>query len=79
MTSTPITLEQTLALARQLSRQDQAQLIARLAAELAGTAAGTLPATPDDLRFVIPIITEGTWDATIPTSRAELYDHDERC
>jgi hypothetical protein len=67
------TIDEVLTLARQLTPPDQARLIARLADNLADAAA------PADLSIVIPVITEGQWDAAIPTRRAELYDHDERC
>ncbi|MFP4441278.1 MAG: hypothetical protein ACLFVO_28940 [Chloroflexaceae bacterium] len=72
MRNVPPTIDEVLALARQLTPCDQARLIAHLAdnpADSAGTA---------DLSVVIPVVTEGQWDAAIPTRRAELYGDDER-
>lgn len=74
--SAPITLDYALTIARQLSPPDRARLIARLADDLVSLAPAT---TADDLAALIPIIAEGQWDTTIPGSRAELYDDDERC
>lgn len=73
-----ISLDDALAIARQLSPSDRARLIARLANDLATTPPIQVPTPLDDLATLIPVITEGQWDASIPTSRAELYDADER-
>lgn len=78
MTSS-ITLDYALAIARQLSPSDRARLIARLADDLVTTSSTQAPSPPDDLATLIPLITEGQWNSSIPTSRAALYDQDERC
>ena len=79
MISAPTIFEQTLAAAQQLAPRDQARLIARLADALANTPTVWLPPHPDAGNLPIPVITEGQWDADLPTSRAELYADDERC
>jgi|GEM_PF-5740898 hypothetical protein len=74
-----ISLDYALAIARQLSPSDRAHLIARLADDLRTIPSTAVALPPDDLTLVIPVITEGQWDPTIPVNRAELYDDDERC
>jgi hypothetical protein len=74
-TVNPSTLDQALALARQLSARDRARLIAQIAEELAAAAPPIV--APSD--FSLPVLMGGTWTDDLPLSRKDLYGDDERC
>ncbi len=74
-----ITLEYVLTIARQLAPSDRVRLMARLADDLVPTSLPHAVTPMDDLATLIPVITEGQWNATIPIRRTDLYDADERC
>lgn len=67
--------DQALALARHLPAHDRARLIARLVEELVEPLP---PTSAAPAHFVLPVITGGTWSDSLPLSRKELYDYDER-
>ncbi len=74
---TQTTFEQALATVRQLPPRERARLVAVVVEELVVQPVDNHAQAAK--QFTLPVITGGTWSDDIPTSRAELYDDDERC